>query len=339
MIPIACLRAVKRIIVHMQTTTTPCADGRASALLARAALPDVPIIEMAYGSPEHEALVVEPGLLFLDFSPPKKRLLEFVCAGGAGGYATGKPGAIVLDHHKPELVTPFGECGVWGDNTKAESGAALALREVLAPLRGPEPGFGPDGRWKVAENLARLAAIRDTWQRSDPRWDDAGAMSAALVFPPLDDLLAMGTMRFAEMARDLGPMLLKKRRLEAADAAATAWRCSIRPGLRVAVVPSLSLTSDVCDLLADEIDVVAGFGYVHESGGGLVKLQWSLRSRGAVNITRIAEQFGGGGHPNGQAAGFSMGVTTDPFAHPAESRSPYATIHGILRDPAVVAST
>jgi hypothetical protein len=325
MISIDCLRAVKRIIVHMQTADTPCADGRASALIAHAALPDAPIVEMAYGSPEHEALAVEPGMLFLDFSPPKTRLLDFVCAGGAAGYAAGEPGAIVLDHHGPELVEPFGELGIFGDNEKVESGAMLALTHVLGPLH--EVRFGDLTQEAFARAAARkiasLAAIRDTWQRSSPRWDDACAMSAALVFPPLDDLLAMDVVRFAEMARDLGPMLLAKRREEVAQAAATAVKMTIA-GHRVAVIPSLTLTSDVAELLAAEADITAGFAYVHEAA---VRLQFSLRSRGAVDVQAIARYHGGGGHK--AAAGFARPVDTSPRALAA---SPYASLRFLLAE-------
>lgn len=322
MIPIDCLRAIRRVIVHRQTADTPCADGRASALIARAALPDVPIVEMAYGDPAHEALQSEAGLCFLDFSPPKARLADFVCAGGAAGYAAGEPGAIVLDHHAPELVAPYGGLGIFGENAKGESGAVLTLRVLASPLMGLRaPLIGAyreaDGTTPALCEVAALAGIRDTWQRNSPRWDDACAMSTALVFPRFDDLLALGVVRFVEMARDLGPMLLAKRREEAAVAAATAVRMPVAD-LRLAVIPSLSLTSDVAELLGDEADIVAGFGYVHEAGG--VRLQFSLRSKGGVDVQTIAQRHGGGGHK--AAAGFAV---------PAEASTPRGSPYWRLR--------
>ena len=49
----------------------------------------------------------------------------------------------------------------------------------------------------------------------------------------------------------------------------------------------------------DDVKVAAMF---RETGSGEWKA--SLRSKGAANVARIAEQFGGGGHRN--AAGFSI---------------------------------
>jgi hypothetical protein len=195
MIPIEVLRAVKRIIVHAN-----CPDGRASALILHAALPDVEIVEMNYGEPAHENLVAEPGLLFCDFTPPKARLAEFAAVG-----------AIVLDHHERALVEPFGERGVFGENEKAESGAVLAWREVYTTSRQSVMPGPP-------HVLATFAAIRDTWQRNDPGWDLACAVSEALRFVPLPDALAMGIGRFMNIAADLGPVLLRKK----VDAAASA---------------------------------------------------------------------------------------------------------------------
>jgi len=300
MIPIEALQAVRRIIVHAN-----CPDGRASALILHAALPDAEVCEMAYGSPEHDGLVAAPGLLFCDFTPPKGRLAEFAAAG-----------AIVLDHHERALVEPFGKLGVFGENERGESGAVLAYREVFRALKGPLPRAG-SAAWALlnaAENLAILAGIRDTWNRDHVCWNDACAVSETLRFVPLVDLLLMGIPAFTTMAGRLGSLLLKKKREAAAAAAQNAVRWMVA-GNAVAVIPGLGLTSDVADVCV--ADIIAGFDYVQEAG--VPRLVWSLRSRGDVDVQAIAKRHGGGGHK--AAAGFSV---------PDDGRSPYARVNELL---------
>lgn len=314
-IPIEVLRAVRRVVVH-----TNCPDGRAAALIIHTALPDVEVVEMAYGEPAHDMLVAEPGLLFCDFTPPRDRLAEFAAVG-----------TVVLDHHDRTLVEPFGKRGVFGENAKGESGARLAFDNVCYPVWCFAASATSANALHAAHRLANLVAIRDTWQRSDRRWEEACELSEALRFVPLEDLLALGVDRFDTVAAELGPLLLRKKRKAARHAAENAVRYVIRHGLRVAMV-ARSMTEDVADLLGEAVDVVAGFDYVQEAEGGRVRLVVSLRSPGTVDVTRIARKMGGNGHDNGRTAGFSVGVTTDPFAHYAELTNPYERIHRILRD-------
>lgn len=326
--PISALCAVRKIIVHKQTSTEPCADGRASALVLHAALPHVPIVEMAYGDPDHEALQPEPGLLFCDFSPPKARLTEFACAGGLAGFVRGEVGSMVLDHHEAKIVPPFGELGVFGDNAKAESGALLAFQT-----------FGPlveDGDALLAlREVAGLAALRDTWQTMSPRWDDACAMTMALRLPSLEKLLSMGPRRFLQFAEEAGPMLVQSKQDSVRRVAESALWMRIGE-VRVAVVPSLGLASDVAELLAPcGADLVVGAAYVHERGeqaGQRIRLQFSLRSRGKVNATALAAHFGGGGHENGRAAGFRLDVQTGVGCCVAPELNLYARLERLLVD-------
>lgn len=303
-IPLETLRAVRRIIVHAN-----CPDGRASALILHAALPLATIVEMNYGDPAHEALVAEPGLLFCDFTPPLARLAEFAAAG-----------TIVLDHHDVDLA-PFGALGVKGDNSKAESGAALAFREVYAPLFFER--LEPTPTDAACENIAELAAIRDTWQRDSPVWNLACELSEVLRFVPLADALAMGVVRFMRVADELGPMLRRKALACAQDAAIGAVRWTIA-GRRIAVLSSSKVVSDAADVLAAEVDLVVAFDYVQEPGR--VRFKVSLRSSGDVNCTALAKMHGGGGHPSGQTAGFHLPVDTEALG----SRAPYARLRTLL---------
>ena len=198
---------------------------------------------------------------------------------------------------------------MFGENEKRESGAALAWDHVVRPLHPFMAGVMSDLR-----RVSVYAAVRDTWKRSSPLWDEACEVSEALRFVPLDDLLAMGPSPFWEMARQLGPLLLKKKREAAAAAAKNAVRLTV-DGRLVAVIPGLSLTSDVADIC--DADIIAGFDYVQEAG--VPRLVWSLRSRGGVDVQAIAKRNGGGGHK--AAAGFSV---------PDDGRSPYARVAELL---------
>lgn len=300
MIPVDVLRAVRKIVVHAN-----CPDGKAAAVILHAALPDAEIVEVAYDSTAHVDMRAEPGMLFCDFAPHRTRIAEFVEAG-----------AIVLDHHKgaESIVRAFGERGVFADE-KGEpgvSGAVLAYLHVTDRLWP----FDPSGRTGGSLNLARLIGIRDTWQRSSPDWQRACEVSAAVRFLPLDDALRRGPAGVMRFADEVGALFLRKQMEAAKETAATAVRLTV-DSLRVAVIPSVSLTSDVADALRDDVDIVAGFDYVHDARG--VRLQWSLRSTGGVDVSAIARRHGGNGHT--AAAGFYVALPP---------QNPYQCAAGLL---------
>jgi hypothetical protein len=250
-------------------------------------------------------------MLFCDFTPPLSRLAEFAAAG-----------AIVLDHHDVDLA-PFGERGIRGDNTKGESGAALALREVYRVLKWSRVWPGQVEEARAVERLAALAAIRDTWQRDSVEWKEACELSEVLRFAPLNDVVAKSPPAFMRLAEDLGPMLRRKVALAAQEAARNAVRWTIA-GRRVAVLSTGAIISDAADVLAAEADLVVAFDYVQEPAR--VRLKVGLRSVGAVNCTAIAKAHGGGGHPSGRTAGFYLSVDVDAL----ESKAPFATLRALL---------
>jgi len=317
MIPREALEGVRKIIVHANGPTSPCADGRAAAIILRHAFRHVrglEIVEMAYGSKEHQELKATPGLLFCDFTPPKERQNEFVEAG-----------AIVLDHHDPELVKPFGARGVFGHNELVESGASLALRECYKPMiNGQSTPF--------LLKLARLASVRDTWRKADVQWNAACEWSEALRFFALDDLLSKNEKTLEVMFTMIGGRLVERSMEEAQELAKTAlyvgevYNRRTRETPHVYIVPSLK-TSDVAELLFTSERspaILAGFGFVHEalndSGAVLVRLVVSLRSRG-FDVQELATRHGGGGHQS--AAGFQIHYETP---NDRNVQSPYAAI-------------
>lgn len=296
-LPLSALQSVTRIITHAS-----CPDGRASAVILHAALPKAEITEMAYGSPEHLTMPAVPGLLFCDFTPHKDRVAEFVDAG-----------TIVLDHHRgtEDIVRAFGARGVFADEKRdpGVSGATLAMHTTFKLIERaiPDADLCYDVTMSAWE-LARLVGIRDTWQRQSPDWQRACEVSEVLRFLPLDACLRRGPAGVMATASDIGADLWTKKIETAKEAAQKAIRTEIG-GRRVAIVSSVTLTSDVAEVLGAEVDIVAGFDYAHSDKGDRVKLQWSLRSHTGVDVSAIARRHGGNGHT--AAAGFRVVVIDD----------------------------
>lgn len=285
-IPLDALRTVTTVVTHAD-----CPDGIASAMILHDALPHARIIFARHGAPETVALRAEPGMLFCDFSPPEARVVEFVDAG-----------AIVLDHHRTAraVVEAFGPLGVFGDEVTDHGvcGAVLAFREVWRPL---VPGAEYQAPGPVGD-FAALAGIRDTWQRHDPRWEEACSQAAALTFWPVAQLLAARPQAWPSLMA-IGPTL-QERRAESVTRAIRDGMC-IRVGTREVVILATTDTSDAMDRLgAAGVAMVLGFAYRCEAGKP--RMAVSLRGRG-VDVASLARADGGGGHT--AAAGFTVDVT------------------------------
>lgn len=275
------LSTIQTIVTH-----DSCADGLASALILRAAIPRAEVLFVQHGTRDLAELRATPGLLFCDITPPAARVREFVDAG-----------AVVLDHHATarDVVAAFGEHGVFADE-KTEpgvSGALLAYREVWAANRVAAPSL---------EDFARLAGIRDTWQRSDPRWGEACAQQAALLFWPRATWLAAPSYDWESLAA-IGPTLIAKRDESVAWAIKRAAQFEVG-GRRGVIFEGLSLTSDAAEALHGDVDLVVGFGFDVEDGRE--KVIYSLRSHTDFDCAAFAKARGGGGHR--QAAGFSVAL-------------------------------
>jgi len=301
MLDINALRSVTTILTH-----AGCPDGYASAMILHNALPDAEIVFLRHDSPEMNGLVAKPGMLFCDIVPPTRRVPEFVEAG-----------AIVLDHHKTAkyVVGDFGDRGVFGDEEKEPGvcGAWLAYREVwlkLVERYSPPPGASHVPPVATVERFAKLAGIRDTWQRNDSQWGAACAQAEALRFYPWTDLVKASPAEWNKLL-DIGWTLLANRSRVVAGLIRDGLSVNIW-GKRVLIVSSVE-TSDVSDALGEEVDIVAGFSY--RCDGGKPKLVISLRGRG-VDVAAIAKTFGGGGHT--AAAGFTVDVGAmcpQPYEH------------------------
>ena len=291
------LLAVKTIAAHTYPDR-PCPDGVASALILRDALPEAEVVFVTHGA-ELDKLSERPNVLYCDIAPARE------CAG-----------AIVLDHHvtSRHLVERYEANGVYSDRPGV-SGAMLAYREVWLPVayRGPNRPANHvyEGRGDVgALQLARLAGVRDTWQRDSPDWEEACAQAEALAFWPWKKWSEFafdgnGFTRELEAMLAIGPVLYEKKMASARKLALEAHRATTEKGTRLAIVPTRE-TSDVAEFIGDEADVVIGFSYARPSSAGPV-LALSLRSHGGYHVGALCKKLlGGGGHQAAAGAEVQM---------------------------------
>ena len=292
------LDGVRRVVCHRNSEATACPDGTAAAILLADALPNAEITFASYGA-ELDAVEPMPGLLFADICP-RERVDEHVAAG-----------AIVLDHHASheDMVRRFGERGVFG--SKTESGASLAHEHVWLPR------IGLDGASKAerarAEQFARLAAVRDTWQRDHEAWVAASEQAAALALFAWDDWQPLhrpfsdggGGIAFESMLTSGRPLYAARlRRAQLAAQGATYFWTTV--GTRLAIVNTLD-TSDLAEIV--DADVLVGFSIFCESAalasGPASRIRYSFRARGDYDVGSLAKSASGGGGHRG-AAGCAM---------------------------------
>lgn len=116
-----------------------------------------------------------------------------------------------------------------------------------------------------------------------------------------------------------GEMLLQQKKAEVKKICAHSWLSSIK-GMKAAMVNTSLHWSEVGhDLLQihPEAQIAASFTVYKD------RVQWSLRSRGDIDVSALAKQFGGGGHKS--AAGFYTKTLDNdmPFSvHSSISREP-----------------
>ncbi len=269
----------KKLITHDN-----CADGLASAMIVRDAIPDIEVVFAQYGQPSLEALPAEEGLLFCDITPPRARVAEFVDAG-----------ATVLDHHKHarDIVEAFGSRGVFADELAEPgvSGALLALR-VWQKVFGESPCFS-------LRTFARWAGIRDTWQTGSLEWEAANDLHAVLMGVPREFWLRHGGVAKA-LGSDMLELgrLFREQRLSKARSLAESG-CILIRGTDDRVWGTFpdpaAYTSDVAEALRDK-GVALCCGWFQHVANGRLETVLSLRSDGSLDVGALATGFGGGGH-------------------------------------------
>jgi phosphoesterase RecJ-like protein len=193
---------------------------------------------------------------------------------------------VCIDHHN--LVDPFWKVSL----VDPEASATGELIYRLIKTLGGRPDFG-------ATQAAYVSLVTDTGyfrfgKTSPGAHESAADMLAQGVSPPrvYSEVFERHT---AALVR-LGGIALKDLRLEEADR--LAWITLTRDQVS-ACGAEMEDTSDIVNelLTIDGVRVAALFKGIDD---GRVKI--SLRSKGPLDVNRIAQAFGGGGHTNASGA-------------------------------------
>ena len=193
---------------------------------------------------------------------------------------------ICIDHHN--VVDPFWKVNIVDPEASATGELVFQIVKAL--------GGAPD---LAAAQGAYVSLVTDTgyfrFNKTSPRAHQAAAeMLERGVSPPLvyEQLFERAS---ASLVR-LGGMALADLRLE--EAGCLAW-ITLTHGQVVACGAEHEDTSDIINgLLA--IDKVRVAALLKELPGERVKL--SFRSKGSLDVNRVAQGFGGGGHTNAAGA-------------------------------------
>jgi hypothetical protein len=224
-------------------------------------------------------------VVFVDIAPDNDEL-EALAAANAS--------IVVLDHHtsarerflsRPGLADELAAQGHQVNFDLDHSGAILAWYHFHPGAPPPELlRYVEDQdlwRWKLPDSEEVNAAI-DSYAREMATWDDLAAR-------PVEDLAAEGSH------------ILRAHRMEVERALQGAH--PIRLGSeRIEAVNSRHLRASIGHELAKRASFGRAWGLVYRIGA--TRVDASIYSIGELDVSRLAERFGGGGHRN--AAGFTV---------------------------------
>lgn len=262
-----------------------CTDGFGAAWAAWKALGDdgVLYVPVTHGDPPPWDLInADTAVYCLDFSYPRATCDAITEAAGS---------LLIIDHHKTaaEDLEDFKVAII--DQT--QSGAVLAWKHFNpAEFVPPILKYIEDRdlwRWKMTNSREVNA-----WIRSVPKTFDDFDKAAP-------EVLTFG----GGMATLLGMAILADQRRRVSEICEAAVQ-ELFEGAWIPHVNTATDVSEVCEHLLEKHKDAPFAGAWSVDGQGRVK--WSLRSRGDFDVSLLALDAGGGGHPD--AAGFTC---ANPF--------------------------
>lgn len=257
-----------------------CADGFCAAWLLHRAYPDATFVAANYGEPPPD--VVGQHVIMADFSY-KRPVMEKLIADAAS--------VTVLDHHKTaqtELAGLEKQATIIFDMER--SGGQITA-DYLYNLKLIDVYLAQS--W-----LVHYTGDRDLWKWQMPH---SKAINSALALHPFeydvwDHLHKM--MPFELVEKGTAILGYQAQLVDSAVKKATMWEIL---GHQVPVTNTTVLQSEIGERLSLNHPFSATF-FIREDGAKV----WSLRSRPphGIDVSDIARQLGGGGHP--AAAGFTQ---------------------------------
>lgn len=263
-----------------------CADGFAAALAVRLhyGADNVDFHKGNYGDPPPD--VKGRSVIMVDFSYKRDVLLEM---------ANGAMAIIILDHHKSardELVDLPTNVLAYFDMDR--SGAVMAWEHYFGPEDNPLP------------DLYLHIQDRDLWRFELPLTRE---ICAAVFSYPYDFDVWYALLHATNELAKQGAAINRKHQKDVAELIDYCVRGMVIGGYTVPVcnVPYI-YASDIGHELCKTSGTFAAT-YTDTADGR----KFSLRSVGEFDVSKVAQQFGGGGHKN--AAGFTV-----PIGWEGESR-------------------
>lgn len=229
-------------------------------------------------------------VVFVDFCPERRALDEI-------HYHPDVNDVLVLDHHdtsERKWLTSIAQ-------EPAPIGVDVRFDMNRSGARMAWDFFNPGAPVPL---LVQYVEDRDLWRKALPHHEEIIAIlySLDLSFDSWD-MLAARNQTIEEMAVP-GAAVLRMRNNIVKDLAAGALTCEIA-GYRVPCVNSPNFRSELGNVLAQREGVpFSVVWYQYEPGKFGVSLRSERTNPAAVDVNKIAERFGGGGHKN--AAGFTL---------------------------------
>lgn len=280
-----------------------CSDGAAAGWAARLAYPHATMIPANHdGAWSTQVQCFDDDLIFIDFAPTPDELDRLLGLGAT---------VYIYDHHKTAEQNLAGRNDFAGVIDRSRSGAQIAWDELVAPAMyqdGSHDGFYRNPTTKRPW-VIDLVADRDLWEW---QYKSTREFSLGLGRPSIQmiDYCAGGELleiiKQGEAVTDYVDGLLD-------SAAERARRCWVA-GYPVPIVNALpAIASELGHQLAEGEPFVVIWW---QNADGSIQL--SFRSQGPTgeDVSEIAKQFGGGGHPPAAGARVPWG-TSFPF-EPAE---------------------
>lgn len=260
-----------RIVIYHAS----CADGFTAAWCAWLKYgDDAEYLPAQYGDEPPD--VTGKDVLIVDFSYPRAVLLDMELQ---------KPRSLrILDHHKTAQEALRGLSFAKFDMNR--SGAGLAWDELHGLPRPVLVDYVEDRdlwRWKLSASR-EVSAWLGSFDFDFDTWNDLH-----------DQLSIPGNFQGIVQS---GSAILRSADRHAAHMCKQAGRAVVG-GYFVPFINTTSLTSEIVGKLAEEATFACG--WFQRSDG---KFVYSLRSRDGFDVSVIAKQYGGGGHPG--AAGFTL---------------------------------
>jgi hypothetical protein len=272
-----------------------CPDGFGAAWAAWSAWgTDGRFVARGHGDRVDARLHAGALVIFADIAPDNDELRALAEVGAR---------IVVLDHHasacerfraEPALGAELRRLGHQIVFDLEHSGAMLAWRYFHA---GEPP---PD--------LLRYVEDQDLWTWKLPRSEEVNA--AIDSYPrDFDAWETLSTRAAAELAAE-GEHILRAHRIEVERALQSAHPVRIGSE-RIEAVNSRTLRAPIGHELAERAAFGRAWGLVYRIAG--TRVDASIYSVGDLDVSRVAERFGGGGHRNASGFSVSLRVWSEEF--------------------------